>query len=502
MPDSYMIVFDGKIQDGHDPEEVKNRLAQLLRIEPAKTTSLFSGVHLILWRNLDLQAATALKIAVEKTGADCRIRRTRSNEEGGAAGRPAGVASGLAQSEAVANGSSEPGPPRLPTAQDNEPATPAVRPPTLSACPKCGYAARSITDDLLTSGLCPACGLVLAKYHSIEEVAPPPAVAPVPAPPEDTVEPDNSEDTTWDNEEPWDESENAADWQVFSRGTAILSLVVGFVFTVLPPGGYIESRPLRGLVAGIVVVFVSSLAYQSYLFYLARRGSFRAYALGSLGVLAVLAGLGGLLYRLYSGIGMFLSAPDWRSQVSFVRVGLLLSAVYLGAAIFLAYADQKALPSSVPETTVTAPGGRELSFDGTKYTQAVRDARARFGARFPKGERAAQYLYYKNVYLRASSSVGLQFPEMIRTMLPSFELADFHIVLDPELELLVFNAIGFRGELAAEGLIPDDLRRDLESLAWSWAEPTPTESRQLSYEDRVALFDSRCPVDDPTYVSR
>lgn len=502
MPESYMIVFEGKIQDGHDPEEVKNRLAELLRIEPGKASSLFSGVHLILWRNLDLQAATALKTAVEKTGADCRIRKLRTSEERASGGRSAETP-GVDKSEVVATGSLESAAAQPPTDPKNDLPKRVVTPPALSACPKCGYAARSTADDLLTSGLCPACGLVLAKYHPIEEIAPPQSAAPVPPVAEETANPDNPEEASWVDEEPWDESENAADWQVFSRGTAILSLVLGIVFTVLPRGSYIESRPLRGLIAGLLVVFLSSLAYQSYLFYLTKKDNFRPYVIGSLGILALLVGLGALLYRLYSGVGMFFSAPGWRSEVSFVRVGLLLSAAYLGAAVVLAYTDQAAaLPSSGPGVATTAPGGRELPFDSAKYSQAVRDARAIFGAKFPRGERAKQYLYFKNVYLHSSLSVGLKFPDMVRSMLPSFELADFHIVLDPELELMMFNAMGFRGELAAEELISDELRRDLESLAWSWAEPTPEESRRLSYGDRVALFDSRCPVDDPTYLSR
>jgi len=515
VPESYMIVFEGKTQEGRDPAEVKNRLAELLRIQPTEASSLFSGVRLVLWRNLDLQSATALKAAVEKTGADCRVRRARTNGEGSSAAKPEPLSPPEQSAPVEGNPAGDPtsAAPPLPPPVKQEPAEASQAAakqsqstPPQAGCPKCGYVARDARDELLTLGQCPACGLVLAKYHPIEPMISAP-VAQVaeesPGSPTAAGKQEIPDEPAWEEgTEAWDELEQAGDWQVFSRGTAILSLIVGFGLTILPPWQLIESRPLRGLVFGILVVLVSCIAYQCYLFYLRKRGSFLPYVLLSLGTLAVLAGLGGLLYRVYAGIGMFFSATDWRQSVTFARTGLFLSTIYLCAAIFLAYSDQARTLETPNETrrqpvrVVTQPG----NVDGQRYSQAVQEAKATFGRQFPKAERPRQYLYFKNVYVRSVSSSGLKFSEMVNSLIPSFEVSDFHTVLDSEVELLMFNAIGFRGELAVEGIIPDEMERRLEALAWAWAEPTGVESRPLSYAERVALFDSKCPMDSPAYL--
>ncbi len=515
MPESYMIVFEGKTREGHDPAEVRNRLAELLRIRPAEASSLFSGVHLVLWRNLDLQSATALKAAVEKTGADCRIRRARTNGEGTSTEKPGAESAAVRDPSLASSPANDPAPPPLPSPVKQEPAEASeviaeegqtTRP--RAACPKCGYVAQNAGDELLTQGQCPACGLVLAKYHPIEPLVSAPVVQVAEQTPESSSaahKPVVPVELAWEeNTEAWDELEEAGDWQVFSRGTAILALILGFGLTVIPSWRLMESRPLRGLVFGILAVLASCFAYQCYLFYLRKRGNFLPYALLSLGIVAVLAAVGWFLYRVYAGIGIFFSAPGWRSQVTFARVGLILSTVYLGAAIFLAYTDQNTTVAELSgppreQIRVVAEAG---NLDSRRYSEAVKEAKTILGQRFPKAERPRQYLYFKNVYVRPALSSGLQFSAMVESLIPSFEVADFHTVLDTEIELLMFNAIGFRGELAVEGIISDELRRSLESLAWAWAEPTGVESRPLSYAERVALFDSQCPIDDLAYQGR
>lgn len=499
MPERYMIVFEGKTREGHDPEEVKNRLAQLLRMQPAAVSPLFAGVHHILWRNLDLQTATAIKAAVEKTGADCRIRRARTNGEESAVKAAVGSPSQAKPATSPSAGNRVPAETRQPLALDDQ-ATGSEH-----KCPKCGYEGQGIGDDLIERGQCPACGLVLVKYHPSEEEVSSRDADETPDRVADAPKQSAIDERSWEESaEAWDEPEDAADWPVFSRGTAILSLIVGAGLTVLPPGYYIQSRPLRGLLAGLAVVFVSCLAYQSYIFYVRKRENVLPYVLVSLGILAVLAAVGGLLYRIYSGIATLYSGPGWRSHLTFPRVGLLLSAIYLGAAVFLAYADQ-----NQPVQKTGGSQGEQVRIvkenataDSARYSGAVRKARETHGQRFPEAERPTQYLYFKNVYVTTATSSGLSFPAMIESLVPSFELADFHPVLDPDVELLMFNTIAFRDELAVEGIISDDLQKTLENLAWTWAEPTGVESRTLSFAERVALFDAQCPIDDVSYLAR
>lgn len=52
---------------------------------------------------------------------------------------------------------------------------PALAPPTVfSECPKCRYRARGPQDGLISQGVCPACGLIIAKYLQLQAARNPP----------------------------------------------------------------------------------------------------------------------------------------------------------------------------------------------------------------------------------------------------------------------------------------------------------------------------------------
>lgn len=71
--EKFNIVFRGDIVAGHKLPEVKQRLAQLFKIDTAKVEPLFSGRAVVLKRNLDSATANKYQQVLTKAGAQVSI---------------------------------------------------------------------------------------------------------------------------------------------------------------------------------------------------------------------------------------------------------------------------------------------------------------------------------------------------------------------------------------------------------------------------------------------
>lgn len=81
---SYQLIFEGQIQEGHRPHEVRQNLAALFGVPVAEIENLFDNAPVILKDGLDAGTAREDKAAFEKTGALCRMQeepRTTSHRE-------------------------------------------------------------------------------------------------------------------------------------------------------------------------------------------------------------------------------------------------------------------------------------------------------------------------------------------------------------------------------------------------------------------------------------
>ncbi|MDJ0666239.1 MAG: DUF1189 family protein [Desulfobacterales bacterium] len=70
---TYRLIFEGRVQPGHDPETVKQNLADLFGVAVAEVETLFSGDPVVLKEGLDADTARRDQEAFEATGAVCRM---------------------------------------------------------------------------------------------------------------------------------------------------------------------------------------------------------------------------------------------------------------------------------------------------------------------------------------------------------------------------------------------------------------------------------------------
>lgn len=75
---TYRLIFEGRIQPGHDPETVKQNLATLFGVAASEVETLFSGAPVVLQEGLDAETARQDQEAFEATGAVCRMEAQAS----------------------------------------------------------------------------------------------------------------------------------------------------------------------------------------------------------------------------------------------------------------------------------------------------------------------------------------------------------------------------------------------------------------------------------------
>lgn len=180
MDTRYDLIFEGRIADGYSPEDARRNLAKLLRQEPDQVEVLFSGKPYVLRRALDPEAAYRYQGAMKHAGLVCRL--VPSNEIAAVVkpSTPATTAGAISLDKKPASSQTasvsldkKPANPALaldPLPSESAPASnppstqPLAAPAAFTECPKCHYRARVPQDGLIAQGVCPACGLIIAKY--------------------------------------------------------------------------------------------------------------------------------------------------------------------------------------------------------------------------------------------------------------------------------------------------------------------------------------------------
>ena len=85
MPDKgpYKLVSDGRILAGHNLDDVKKRLARLLKSDSKKIELLLAEAPVVIKSNLDYPTASKFKEALRTAGVSCQIERIESNDVDG-----------------------------------------------------------------------------------------------------------------------------------------------------------------------------------------------------------------------------------------------------------------------------------------------------------------------------------------------------------------------------------------------------------------------------------
>ena len=76
----YHVVFTGKIVEGHNIDDVKNKVSLLFRIGEEKIERLFSGEPILLRKNVDHKTALRYQSVFQKAGAICKITEIKDEE--------------------------------------------------------------------------------------------------------------------------------------------------------------------------------------------------------------------------------------------------------------------------------------------------------------------------------------------------------------------------------------------------------------------------------------
>ncbi|CAB1057022.1 hypothetical protein D1BOALGB6SA_1761 [Olavius sp. associated proteobacterium Delta 1] len=82
MPDKgqYKLVFDGRILAGHNLDDVKKRLARLLKSDSKKIEQLLAEAPLTIKNNIDYPTASKYKETLRAAGVSCQIERIENND--------------------------------------------------------------------------------------------------------------------------------------------------------------------------------------------------------------------------------------------------------------------------------------------------------------------------------------------------------------------------------------------------------------------------------------
>jgi hypothetical protein len=127
--------------------------------------------------------------------------------------------------------------------------------------------------------------------------------------------------------------------------------------------------------------------------------------------------------------------------------------------------------------------------DGPQYSTTVKEARALAGSDFPRGARGDKYRNFRYVFVEPARTVDPEFERILNRLLPDFNPHSFGRQHGPEVNLMVFNCIAFRDELAADRLISETTRLKLDQMAAKWEQSRVEAAARL-----VNALDKRSPV--------
>jgi TM2 domain-containing membrane protein YozV len=79
--DKYRVIFKGKVQEGASPDDVKPKLAKILKLTDEKAAKLFSGKPIVIKKNASQETCKKIQAALSKAGALCKIKKESPPEE-------------------------------------------------------------------------------------------------------------------------------------------------------------------------------------------------------------------------------------------------------------------------------------------------------------------------------------------------------------------------------------------------------------------------------------
>jgi TM2 domain-containing membrane protein YozV len=79
--DKYRVVFKGEIQDGASPDDVKPKLAKILKLSDEKVAKLFSGKPIVIKKNASQETCKKIQAALKKAGAISKIKQESPPKE-------------------------------------------------------------------------------------------------------------------------------------------------------------------------------------------------------------------------------------------------------------------------------------------------------------------------------------------------------------------------------------------------------------------------------------
>jgi hypothetical protein len=77
---NYKLVFDGTISDGRQVEDVKKKLATLLKANASQIENLFTKQDVVLKKDMDYDSAMRYQKALQKAGTECKVINTSQNQ--------------------------------------------------------------------------------------------------------------------------------------------------------------------------------------------------------------------------------------------------------------------------------------------------------------------------------------------------------------------------------------------------------------------------------------
>ena len=72
--DKYRVIFKGEVQDGASPDDVKKKLAKILKLTDEKAAKLFSGKSIVIKKNASQETCKKIQAALTKAGAICKVK--------------------------------------------------------------------------------------------------------------------------------------------------------------------------------------------------------------------------------------------------------------------------------------------------------------------------------------------------------------------------------------------------------------------------------------------
>jgi hypothetical protein len=232
---------------------------------------------------------------------------------------------------------------------------------------------------------------------------------------------------------------------------------------------------IRLAVFGMVFAVAS---FYCFSLYQNSRRVFLTHVICSAGICAILAVVGGLLSFFSEAVRALTRLVGFGALMNPVRALSLAATTFFVIMLYLGF--------------VRLPAEKRMAeyLDGPEYSATVKDARTLAGSDFPKGSRGDKYRYYRYVFVEPTRTVDPEFERVLNRLLPDFNPKSFARQHGPEVNLLVFNAIAFRDELAADRIISPEMRLQLDQTAAEWEQ-----SRVESAARLVRALDARSHID-------